>query len=440
MLEDPESNKYAYYYEKAMIVIITIAFISGLSQAASSSPQQEEVNIVELCFEAIFIVEITARFAACPIRRLFFLRPLNVIDALSGPIFVLRASVYYAIPDDINGFPVSRFLTKIVIGSAPVLRLLKMLRRFQQIHLLAKAFRMAFEALPVMIFMYIVLMISFSALLYITERDENIETFAQAAWLAVVSMTTLGYGDVTPSTTVGNIIVGVFVIASVLYTAVPLGIIGNAFNDVWKDRDHILLMQRTRARFERAGYTSKDIPTLFDLFDADQNGLLDVTEFKWMVSGMKLGLKRDRIMQLYQCFDDDQSGGIDADEFVKALFPEAYAELFEQKMGGVQAARDSVELGSIKWPKSSSVGSAGRGSDSSGDGSHSEEEDSFEVEPRQHQLAMQPTGSEDQFQKYRFRNSVTRASSRISFASSSKSSLGQDAITRMRSSLQLPPS
>jgi len=87
-------------------------------------------------------------------------------------------------------------------------------------------------------------------------------------------------------------------------------------------------MQRTRTRLEQAGYTANDIPMLFKLFDCDRNGQLDVLEFQWMLQGMRLGLKKERVVELYEAFDDDKSGGIDPIEFVKALFPDAYYEMY----------------------------------------------------------------------------------------------------------------
>jgi hypothetical protein len=140
------------------------------------------------------------------------------------------------------------------------------------------------------------------------------------------------------------------------YTAIPLGIIGNAFNDVWKDRDRILLMQRARDGMKQAGYTAKDVNKLFRIFDRDKDSLLNMKEFTWMLEGMRLGLKRERVVELYELFDDDQSGGIDEREFVKNLFPESYHDLYgdtedeqqdEMKRGPLQshisADHDGIE-------------------------------------------------------------------------------------------------
>merc|ERR1712176_933063 len=78
-------------------------------------------------------------------------------------------------------------------------------------------------------------------------------------------MTTVGYGDVIPISLPGSIITSALIVITVLYMAVPLGIIGNAFTQTWNDRDRILLTHRTRDRLRQWGYGARDIPVLFQV-------------------------------------------------------------------------------------------------------------------------------------------------------------------------------
>merc|ERR1712217_904693 len=150
-------------------------------------------------------------------------------------------------------------------------------------------------------------------------------------WLVIVTMTTVGYGDVTPKSGEGIFIVAVLVVSSVLFMAMPLGIIGNAFTIVWNDRDRILLVEHTRDRLVQWGYTADDFPTLFSLFDTNGNGELELEEFCQMMTKMKLGLTEDRIISMFQSFDKSGDGAIDHEEFVAAIFPGAYKHLKDVK-------------------------------------------------------------------------------------------------------------
>ena len=52
----------------------------------------------------------------------------------------------------------------------------------------------------------------------------------------IVTMTTVGYGDVSPTTTVGKFITSLAMIFGVLFLSMPLAIVGNNFCLVWDDK------------------------------------------------------------------------------------------------------------------------------------------------------------------------------------------------------------
>ena len=68
-------------------------------------------------------------------------------------------------------------------------------------------------------------------------------------WLTIVTMTTVGYGDFSPKSGAGQVIVCVLTVCSTLYMAIPLGIIGHNFSEIWRDRDRILLVRGLRDQF-----------------------------------------------------------------------------------------------------------------------------------------------------------------------------------------------
>merc|ERR1711971_372585 len=122
-------------------------------------------------------------------------------------------------------------------------------------------------------------------------------------------MGTVGYGDVTPKSGAGSVAVSVLVIISVLYmAAMPLGIIGCSFTQIWQERDKILLMHRTRERLAQWGLTVNDILTVFVAFDVNKDGVLDLEEFRALMRHLRLGLSDSRIVNLFECIDDDGGG------------------------------------------------------------------------------------------------------------------------------------
>lgn len=142
----------------------------------------------------------------------------------------------------------------------------------------------------------------------------------------MVTMTTVGYQ--TPETVAGHLVVSAQMVLSLLYMAMPIGVLGNAFTNVWADRDRILLIDSARSRLDQWGYTARDIKGIFKHFDKDGDGELSLSEFKNMISEMEVGIKEDRVVGLFETIDKDGGGSIDIKEFVKALFPESFHELF----------------------------------------------------------------------------------------------------------------
>ena len=70
--------------------------------------------------------------------------------------------------------------------------------------------------------------------MYLVEKNVQPEKFGsipQAMWWAIVTLTSVGYGDVTPVTSLGKIFGSVIIILGILTVALPSGILAAAFTD-----------------------------------------------------------------------------------------------------------------------------------------------------------------------------------------------------------------
>lgn len=208
---------------------------------------------------------------------------------------------------------------------------MKLLRRFNKFHLVLQCFNEAVEALPVLLFTMFLIAMIWSAILFVVEPRDNLGSLPEALWLTLVTMMTVGYGDVAPETTLGKMATCGLMISSILYMAIPIGIIGNAFNRVWEHRNHLLIMNRTRARILQWGYKPQDIPKLFSVFDTRKAGELDFLEFRRMLTLMRVGLNDKFVFALFEAFDRDGGGTIDEKEFMHELFPDYFFELYGEE-------------------------------------------------------------------------------------------------------------
>jgi voltage-gated potassium channel len=78
------------------------------------------------------------------------------------------------------------------------------------------------------------LLVLASALLHLAEREAQSEDFGsipRAMWWAIATLTTVGYGDVSPTTALGKVLAGVVAILGIGLIAMPAGILASAFSE-----------------------------------------------------------------------------------------------------------------------------------------------------------------------------------------------------------------
>lgn len=321
VLEEPELVAYGSQIAMAMDCLVLSSVCFTFLQLLLLWPSSSAVpKVIELALDLLFSMEITARFISCPNRSRFFTNLFNLVDiAASLPALTLHSVdlVLFLLTDHQD----DKTLEDILLCVVPVLRSLKLLRRFQKIHLLFKAFSHAFEALPVLLFVLSIIILLFSSMLYLLEPRENIPSFGMAVYLTTVTLTTVGYGDVTPESPGGQIIMCILGVASGLYMSLPFGIVGGAFKVVWEDRDRLILLRRIRKVLLDMNLSACDIPSLFRCFDEDKDGHLSLIEFRKMVRSMNINMTDRRVGNLFLMLDLNGNGRIDDEEFTRSLFP-----------------------------------------------------------------------------------------------------------------------
>ncbi|HMB77789.1 MAG TPA: ion transporter [Kiloniellaceae bacterium] len=78
-----------------------------------------------------------------------------------------------------------------------------------------------------------------STTMYLCEREAQPEAFGsiiRALWWGLITLTTIGYGDVYPLTALGKITAGIFAFAAIGLIAMPTGILAAAFSDAFQRR------------------------------------------------------------------------------------------------------------------------------------------------------------------------------------------------------------
>ena len=109
-------------------------------------------------------------------------------------------------------------------------RLLKLTRYFVSLQILLRVIEREKGSFQAVIFILLIMIVMAAAGVYVVENKAQPEVFSSipaSMWWAVVTLTTVGYGDVTPITPLGRFLVALITILGVGLAALPAGILAN---------------------------------------------------------------------------------------------------------------------------------------------------------------------------------------------------------------------
>jgi voltage-gated potassium channel len=185
---------------------------------------------------AVFTVEYILRFWSCtenakfktPIsgRLHYLITPMAIIDLIA----ILPFYLPLVLPD-------FRFMRAIRLFR--LFRILKLARYSDALKTFADVLNLKKEELGVTFFATLILLVVASSMVYEAENEVQPEAFANipdAMWWGVVTLTTVGYGDIYPVTPLGKFIGSFVVISGIGLFALPAGILASGFNEVLQRR------------------------------------------------------------------------------------------------------------------------------------------------------------------------------------------------------------
>jgi voltage-gated potassium channel len=152
-------------------------------------------------------------------RLRYVLSPLALIDLLA----ILPFYLTQLLPVDLRFMRVFRLLV-----------IFKLTRYHSSMILLGRVLRSEAGPISAALFILVTLLIAASSFVYLAERDAQPEVFASvpdAMWWAIVTMTTVGYGDMVPVTPLGKFVGGVIAIIGVGMVALPAGMLASGFSE-----------------------------------------------------------------------------------------------------------------------------------------------------------------------------------------------------------------
>ncbi len=171
---------------------------------------------VEWGFTAIFTVEYGVRLWCSPNRKRYALSAFGIVDLLA----ILPTYLAILIPGA-NSLLVVR-----LIRILRIFRVLRLLQFLNEANVLARSLSNSRRKIFVFFSLMLVLMTVFGCFMYVIEGPLNgFGTIPESIYWAIVTITTVGYGDVVPHTALGRSVAAIGMLIGYAIIAVPTGII-----------------------------------------------------------------------------------------------------------------------------------------------------------------------------------------------------------------------
>ncbi|WP_111682979.1 ion transporter [Winogradskyella tangerina] len=200
-------------------ILASILFVMLESVQSFDEKYHDFLNISEWVITILFSIEYIARIVSVK-------KPLKYVTS------------FYGIIDLLSTIP--KYLSLIFVGthSLVALRALRLLRVFRILKLtryigastnFIRALKMSRAKIGVFLLFVVILCVILGTIMYLVESEEGsgFTSIPRSVYWAIVTLTTVGYGDIAPATPLGQLIASVIMIMGYAIIAVPTGIVSS---------------------------------------------------------------------------------------------------------------------------------------------------------------------------------------------------------------------
>lgn len=250
-----EKQKYGLYYEILFTVLALIAVTIAILDITGkiNLSENETLYLIDNTILFIFIVDYFIRLLLSSNKKYFFSH--NIPDLIA----IIPFSSLFKI------FRIAKLLR--LFKLTKLMKLSKLARVFA---LLAKLNKSASRFLKTNGLIYMIIFATIIILLgalsiYITEKGVTVNTFNDAIWWSFVTATTVGYGDISPTTTIGRFVAAILMLVGIGTIGMLTGTVATFF---LKGNEDICIDKN-----------ENKILDLSALSDEDFNSVLKFTEY-----------------------------------------------------------------------------------------------------------------------------------------------------------------
>ncbi len=205
-------------FDIVLIIAIMLSVIAVMldSVKAINIHYGEALYAIEWFFTILFTIEYLLRLMSVG-------KPLKYATSFFGLIDLFAfLPTYFSLL-----FPGSQYFLVIrLLRVLRIFRVLKLVRFLKEARFLLQALRASSRKILIFFFTVLTLVVIFGSLMYVIENEtDGFTSIPKSIYWAIVTLTTVGYGDISPKTPIGQSLAAIIMILGYSIIAVPTGIV-----------------------------------------------------------------------------------------------------------------------------------------------------------------------------------------------------------------------
>jgi voltage-gated potassium channel len=199
----------------SICILLSVAVIMMSSVNAFQKQFSHALYVIEWTFTLLFTLEYSLRLISVRHPWLYFKSFFGLVDLLS----ILPTYLTLLIPG-------SQYMLVIrILRLLRIFRILKLAEYMQEAQMLMTALGNSSRKILVFLYAVLTMVVVFGALMYAVESNEaGFTSIPKSIYWAIVTVTTVGYGDIAPQTLLGQMLAATLMITGYGIIAVPTGI------------------------------------------------------------------------------------------------------------------------------------------------------------------------------------------------------------------------
>lgn len=221
-------------FDLVLIYAICISILAVILDSVSTVKSSYGIwlSYIEWFFTILFTVEYLTRVYCSP-------KPWKYIKSFYGIVDLLAVLPTYLA----FFFPGTQYMLVIrVLRVLRIFRVLKLIRYTSEANILIRSFMLARRKIFVFFASILALTSIFGSIMFLIEGPENgFTSIPKSIYWAIVTITTVGYGDIAPQTVLGQTVAALAMITGYSVLAVPTGIItAELANEIQRNKKQVL--------------------------------------------------------------------------------------------------------------------------------------------------------------------------------------------------------